>query len=97
MRKLGIKSVIKKKFRPHASKQKIEERENFLKRDFSTGTINEKWATEITYIHTLRDDWYYLASVLDLYTKKIVGYAFSRTMDTDSAIKATLPLNNVRI
>ena len=97
MRKLGIKSVIKKKFRPHASKQKIEERENILKRDFSTGTINEKWATEITYIHTLRDDWYYLASVLNLYTKKIVGYAFSRTMDTDSAIKATLPLNNVRI
>jgi hypothetical protein len=29
MRKLGIKSVIKKKFRPHASKQKIEERETF--------------------------------------------------------------------
>ena len=70
MRKLDIKSVIKKKFRPHASKQKIEERENVLKRDFSTCTINEKWSTDITYIHTLRDGWCYLASVLDLYTKK---------------------------
>ncbi len=88
MRKLGIKSVIKKKFRPCVSKQEIEERENVLKRNFSTSTINEKWATDITYIHTLRGGWCYLASVLDLYTKKIVGYAFSRTMGTDLAIKA---------
>lgn len=88
MRKLNIKSIIIKKFRPHPSKNKVEARENVLKRDFSTTTINEKWVTDITYIYTLKDKWCYLASVLDLHTKKIIGYAFSRTMDTELALKA---------
>ena len=39
-------------------------------------------------MHTLRNGWCYLGSVLDLYTKKIVGYAFSRAMNTDLAIKS---------
>ncbi|WP_242847867.1 IS3 family transposase [Fervidicella metallireducens] len=88
MKKLNIKSIIIKKLRPHSSKSRIEERENVLKRDFSTTTINEKWVTDITYIHTNKDGWCYLASVLDLHTKKIIGYAFSKTMDTELAIKA---------
>lgn len=87
MKKLNIKSIIIKKFRPHSSKSKIEAKENVLKRDFSTTTINEKWVTDITYIYTLKDGWCYLASVLDLHTKKIIGYAFSKTMDTELAIK----------
>lgn len=78
MKKLNIKSIIIKKFRPHSSKSKIEAKENVLKRDFSTTTINEKWVTDITYIYTLKDGWCYLASVLDLHTKKIIGYAFQR-------------------
>ncbi|MCQ6274874.1 IS3 family transposase [Bacillus sp. V3B] len=57
-------------------------------RDFSTKTINEKWVADITYIHTLREGWCYLAFVLDLHSKKIVGYSFSRTMTTDLVIKA---------
>jgi len=88
MRKLIIKSIIIKKFRTHSSKCKIEARENILKRDFYTTTINEKWVTDITYIYTFKDRWCYLATVLDIYTKKIIGYAFSKTMDTELAIKA---------
>jgi len=42
-----------------------------------------KMGCDITYIHTLRDGWCYLASVMDLHTKKIVGYSFSRTMTTE--------------
>ncbi|OPJ61567.1 hypothetical protein CLORY_22490 [Clostridium oryzae] len=42
MKKLGIKSIIVKKYRPTSSKKKIEAQENVLKRDFSTTTINEK-------------------------------------------------------
>ncbi|WP_169911703.1 hypothetical protein [Clostridium oryzae] len=49
MKKLGIKSIIVKKYRPTSSKKKIEAQENVLKRDFSTTTINEKWVTDITY------------------------------------------------
>lgn len=46
--------------------------ENVLKRDFQATTINKKWVTDLTYIHTIKDGWCYLASVMDLYSKKII-------------------------
>ena len=88
MSKAGIRSIIKQKYRPYSSKCKVEARDNLLNRDFSTPTINEKWVADITYIHTLRDGWCYLASVLDLHSKKIIGYSFSRSMTTDLLIHA---------
>src|SRR5699024_3816207 len=88
MKKAGIRSIIVKKFRPTSSKEVIVKRENLLKQDFSTQNINEKWVGDITYIHTLRDGWCYLASVMDLHTRNIVGYSFSRTMTTDLITQA---------
>jgi putative transposase len=88
MTKAEIRSITKKKYRPHSSREKVLERKNLLERDFSTTTINEKWVADITYIHTLRDGWCYLASVMDLHSKKIVGYSFSRSMTTDLVMKA---------
>lgn len=88
MKKLGIKSIVLKKYRPYSSKNKVEERENLLNRDFSATNVNQKWVTDITYINTLRNGWCYLSSVMDLCTRKIIGYSFSKTMDTDMAIKA---------
>lgn len=88
MKKLGIQSVIVKKYKPSSSKRNIEERENILKRDFNATTINQKWVTDITYIHTIKDGWCYLASVMDLYSRKIVGYAMSKTIDTQLALQA---------
>lgn len=88
MRKANIRSITVKKFRPTPSKEKVVERENILQRDFSTRTINEKWVGDITYIYTLKHGWCYLASVMDLHTKKIVGYSFGRTMTTELIIKA---------
>ncbi|WP_204671902.1 IS3 family transposase [Gracilibacillus alcaliphilus] len=83
MKEAGIRSIIVKKFRPTPSKEKVEERENIMNRDFSTTTINQKWVGDITYIHTLRDGWCYLASVLDLHSRKIIGYSFGRSMTTE--------------
>lgn len=88
MTKAEIRSITKKKYRSHSSREKVLERKNLLERDFSTTTINEKWVADITYIHTLRDGWCYLASVMDLHSKKIVGYSFSRSMTTDLVMKA---------
>jgi len=88
MKKLGIQSIIIKKYRPQSSKNKVMEKENILKRDFSTKTINEKWVTDITYIYTLRDRWCYLASVMDLHTRKIIGHAMSKSIDTNLALEA---------
>ena len=59
-----------------------------MNRNFNAIDINKKWVTDITYIHTLKDGWCYLASVMDLFTKKIIGYSFSKTMDTKITIEA---------
>ena len=88
MRQAGIQSCIVKKYRPASTREPVKERENVLEQDFTTTTINEKWVADITYIHTLRDGWCYLASVLDLHTKKVVGYKFSRTMTTEIVLEA---------
>ncbi|WP_300376034.1 DDE-type integrase/transposase/recombinase, partial [Clostridium sp.] len=62
--------------------------ENFLKRNFTTNSINEKWSGDITYIKTQKDGWCYLASVLDLPSKKIVGYSFGKNMTNDLVMAA---------
>jgi len=59
-----------------------------LERDFTTTTINEKWVGDITYIYTLKHGWCYLASVMDLHTRKIVGFSFGCTMTIELIIKA---------
>ena len=78
MTKLNLCAVTVKKYKPHSTKKVAEDLENVLKRDFTTTYINEKWVGDITYIHTSRDGWCYLASVLDLHSKKIIGYAFGK-------------------
>jgi len=88
MAEAGIRSTITKKYCPARSVGQVEERENILKQNFETVTINEKWVADITYIHTIRDGWCYLASVLDLHTKKVVGYSFSTSMTTELVLQA---------
>ena len=88
MNKLVIKSVVCREFRPYSSRNKIDNRENIINRDFSTTGINQKWVTDIIYIHTIKDGWCYLVSVMDLNSRKIIGYSMSKNMDTTLAIKA---------
>ena len=88
MQEIGIRSITVKKYRPVNSIGTIQERENLLEGDFTTESIHEKWCTDITYIHTVKDGWTYLASVLDLHSRKIVGYAYGKNMTTELAVKA---------
>ena len=88
MTELALCAITIKKYKPHSSKKVTEGLENVLKRDFATTSINEKWVGDITYIHTIRDGWCYLASVLDLYSKKIIGYAFGKRMTNHLVVKA---------
>jgi transposase InsO family protein len=48
---------------------------------------NQIWVADITYIQT-REGWLYLAAILDLYSRKIVGWAMNERIDTDLVLKA---------
>ena len=57
---------------------------NLLNRKFEAVAPNEKWVADITYIPT-REGWLYLAAVLDLYSRKIVGWGMSHQITADLA------------
>jgi putative transposase len=54
---------------------------NRLNRDFQAARPNQKWLADITYIPTA-EGWLYLAVVLDLFSRKIVGWAFAATLES---------------
>jgi len=49
---------------------------NRLEQDFSTTAMNQKWVTDTTYIPT-REGWLYLVSVVDLYSRQVVGWQWA--------------------
>ena len=59
---------------------------NLLKDKRITG-INQAWLADITYIR-IRNGFVYLAAVLDAFSRKVIGYAISRGMDTDLVLRA---------
>jgi transposase InsO family protein len=50
---------------------------NLLKRDFTADAPNRRWASDITYVPT-RQGWLFLAVVMDLYSRRIVGWSMNR-------------------
>ncbi|SFU59956.1 Transposase InsO and inactivated derivatives [Clostridium sp. DSM 8431] len=96
MRQMNLYAITIKKYKHHSSKNVVNGLENVLKRDFSTTTINEKWVGDITYIHTLKDGWTYLASVLDLHSKKIIGYAYGKSMNNALVVEALTNAYNLQ-
>jgi len=56
--------------------------ENLLEQDFEASRPNEKWVQDMTYIWTGRG-WLYLAIVLDLYSRKVIGWSMSERMKAD--------------
>ena len=60
---------------------------NLLEREFNPNTHNTHWVTDVTYIRSAQG-WSYLACVMDLGTKEVVGYALSRSPDTQLTLAA---------
>jgi len=56
--------------------------ENLLKRDFGADRPNQKWVADITYVST-HDGWLYLATMLDIFSRKIVGWSMSDRLKTN--------------
>ena len=85
---LGIRSIVVKKFRHFSNNGPVAEKENILKQDFSATGINQKWCTDITYIYTRKEGWTYLASVMDFYSRRIIGWAYDTAMTAELALSA---------
>ena len=60
---------------------------NVLERDFDTKAANEAWVGDVTYIPT-GEGWLYLAVLLDLFSRRVVGWATSATNNTELALRA---------
>ena len=83
MRELGLRSRIRQSFTPTTTQvdPTREPAPNLLNRDFSASAPNRKWAADITYLATAAG-WVYLAVVLDLFSRKVVGWAIDTSLAT---------------
>lgn len=61
--------------------------ENVLDRDFAATALDQKWACDITYVAT-DEGWLYLAVVLDLYSRRVVGHAMRASLERSLVIEA---------
>lgn len=76
----GLKPKLKRKYKTTTnSNHKLHIAPNLLKRQFYIAKPNRVWAGDITYIPT-RNGWLYLATVMDLYSRKIVGWSMDTSM-----------------
>lgn len=91
MRENCLQSKIRKKWKPATPKTTNKENSvvapNLLQQNFETTAENLVWVSDITYIHT-NESWLYVAAILDLYSRKIVGLAMSNKPDTELTLQA---------
>jgi putative transposase len=88
MQELGIKARFKRQFRVTTnSKHNYPVAPNLLNRQFQIDAPNQVWVADITYIRTF-EGWLYLAAVMDLFSRKIIGWSMSNTIDTNLSIAA---------
>lgn len=86
MRKEYLRSIIRKKYRVTTnSSHKYPVVENKLNREFKVLEQNKVWVSDITYIST-EQGWLYLTTVIDLFDRKVIGWALSETMKTKDTV-----------
>lgn len=101
MKKASLQSIIKRKFKITTdSSHKYPIVDNNLNRKFTVHRASEAWVSDITYIRT-NQGWLYLTTVIDLFDRKVIGWALSSTMQAKktsiSAFKMALinrPIKN---
>lgn len=81
MASLGLESVRKRPYKATTdSKHALPVAENILDREFDVDAPNVAWVTDITYVWTA-EGWLYLAAILDLFSRRVVGLAMSERID----------------
>jgi putative transposase len=88
MREKGIVARQKRRFRRTTDSNHADPiAPNVVQRDFEPSAPNEVWAGDVTYIAT-HEGWAYLAVLLDLCSRRVVGWAMSENNDTSLALEA---------
>jgi len=77
------------KWRKKPSGKRPDHVSNHLQRDFTAQQANTKWVTDITYIRTA-EGWLYLAVVIDLYSRLVIGWSMSSSMEKELVGQAVL-------
>ena len=86
MRKAGLKGCPKRRFRVTSRGGHVTA-SNLLAQDFTAAAMNRRWASDITFIWT-GQGWLYLAVVMDLYSRRIVGWSMNRRISRHLVLKA---------
>lgn len=88
MKELGLRSRTVKKYKATTnSNHSLPVQENKLNQQFVTKAPNQVWMADITYVAT-DEGWLYLASIMDLYQREIVGWYADKQMTKDLVLKA---------
>lgn len=96
MKALDLKVKPKRKYKATTdSKHNLPVAENVLNRQFNPTGPNQAWGADITYLWT-QEGWVYLAVVIDLYSRRVVGWAMDRRMKKALVIRALLMAINLR-
>lgn len=95
MRSNGWRARAAKKFKATTnSNHSLPVAPNLLQQNFLAHQPNKKWVSDITYVWT-EEGWLYLAVVMDLYSRKVVGWALSERMTKQLVIDARIWLYGV--
>ena len=88
MRKMGLRSIVRRRFKVTTNSQhKYPVAPNFLQRDFAAQHPNRVWVSDLTYLRVARG-WLYLVVFIDLYSRRVVGWALSTALDHSVALTA---------
>jgi putative transposase len=88
MQENKLVAVTRRRFRKTTdSKHDFPIAPNLLERDFTAVNPNTSWVTDITFIWTLQG-WLYLAVIIDLFSRRVVGWSTSRNVDRHLALAA---------
>jgi len=89
MREAGLRGKCRKRFKPQTtdSKHDFPIAPNLVNREFTAEAPNQLWLSDITYIPTL-EGWLYLASIIDVFSRRIIGWAMDDNMRKELALSA---------
>jgi len=88
MRQAGLRaSAPRRRVRTTDSRHQLAVAENVLKREFRATAPDLKWVADITYLPT-QHGWVYLAAVLDLFSRRVIGWAVRTTLERELVVTA---------